>query len=62
MGLKGLVSRLKRRTPEDPISHSGPKSGSNGKATFSPPPKDTEIRPIAQNYQLMKVTYGFKPL
>lgn len=48
MGLKGLVSRLKRRTPEDPISHSGPKSGSNGKAILSPAPKETEIRPISQ--------------
>lgn len=48
MGLKGLVSRLKRRTPEDPISHSGPKSGSNGKAILSPAPKDTEISPISQ--------------
>ncbi|CAG8890998.1 unnamed protein product [Penicillium egyptiacum] len=44
MGLKSLVSKLKRHAPaEDPISHSGPLSGSNSKAILSPSvPKDTE--------------------
>ncbi|OQE91830.1 hypothetical protein PENNAL_c0008G02558 [Penicillium nalgiovense] len=50
MGLKSLMSRLKRRAPaEDPISHSGPISGSNGKAILPPPaPKDTEINLLPQ--------------
>ncbi|KAJ6179439.1 hypothetical protein N7519_009900 [Penicillium mononematosum] len=45
MGLKSLVSRLKRRTPaEDPISQPDPISESNGKAILSSSaPKDTEI-------------------
>jgi hypothetical protein len=45
MGLKRLVSRLKLCAPaEDPISHSGPISGSNGKAILSSSaPEDTEI-------------------
>ncbi|KAJ5963671.1 Aldehyde dehydrogenase C-terminal [Penicillium vulpinum] len=48
MGLKTLVSKLKRRIPvEDPISHSGPVSGSNGRKTptFSAPKDEINLVP-----------------